>query len=666
MIRSVAIFITVTRILTASQAAEPVRDLTTREAPSNAIWLDSLDIRSVEQETGTAQAGKTIEKKPILLAGTEYAHGIGTHSHSEMEVDLHGSALQLLSMVGVDDEAHGKGSVNFELWGDDKKLATSAKMRGGKPPALLTADLKGVDRLVLIVTDGGDNISMDHADWAGAMIVLRPDAKEKPVGIVADPDSPPPPIASGSSPEPRIHAPSIVGTTPGRPFIFKIPATGEAPHVYSAAELPVGLRLDPSMGIITGTIPRIELGSVFNTRSDVKLTVNGPRGTATRTLTIVAGDHKLALTPPMGWNSWNVWGCAVDEAKVRAAADAMVSTGLAAHGFQYINIDDCWEGKRDANGEIQSNEKFPDMKALGDYIHSKGLRFGIYSSPGPKTCAGKVGSYKHEEQDARTWARWGVDYVKYDWCYYNAVIPPERTQAIREKPFRVLRDALDKCDRDIVFSICQYGAGDAWTWGAQAGGNLWRTTGDIVDHWFSVANIGFDQDKCAPYAGPGHWNDPDMLVVGKLGWGPKIRETSLTKNEQITHITLWSMLAAPLLLGCDLTQLEPFTIDLLTNDEVLAVDQDPLGKAAHLKSKIGTTQVWARPLSDGTLAVGLFNPGRRKATVTAKWSDLGLQGSQPVRDLWQQKDLKDADESFSAELPRHGAMLLKIGRPTQR
>jgi alpha-galactosidase len=355
----------------------------------------------------------------------------------------------------------------------------------------------------------------------------------------------------------------------------------------------------------------------------------------------------------MGWNSWNVWGTSVDAEKVKAAADAMVSSELADHGYQFVNIDDAWEGQRDAQGEIQTNEKFPDMRALADYVHSKGLKLGIYSSPGPKTCAGYEGSFGHEEQDARTWAAWGIDYLKYDWC--------SCTSKDLKEPYHVMRRALDNVERDIVYSLCQYGMGDVWTWGESTGGNLWRTTGDIVDSWGSMAGIGFKQHEISKHARPGHWNDPDMLVVGKVGWGPTLRDSRLAPIEQQTHITLWALLAAPLLIGCDMTQMDQFTLDLLTNDEVIDVNQDELGKGARRAWKEGDLEVWSRPLHDGSIAVGLFNRGYEPADVTARWSDLDLSGSQRVRDLWQQRDLGEHVDSFKATVPGHGSMLLQIG-----
>ena len=421
---------------------------------------------------------------------------------------------------------------------------------------------------------------------------------------------------------------------------------------YAAENLPAGLTLDEQTGIITGQLEA-------EGTTEVRVTVSGPRGTASSTLTIVGGEHKLALTPPMGWNSWNVWGTAVDAEKVKAAADWMVKSGLAAHGYQYINIDDAWEGERDANGRITSNEKFPDMKALADYVHSKGLKLGIYSSPGPKTCAGYEGSYQHEFEDAETFAEWGIDLLKYDWCSYGKIAKDDSEAELR-KPYELMRQALDACGRDIVYSICQYGMGEVWKWGAEVGGNYWRTTGDITDTWASMSRIGFGQHGLHPYAGPGHWNDPDMLVVGKVGWGPQLHDTRLTRNEQVTHITLWSLLAAPLLIGCDLSQMDEFTVALLSNSEVLAVNQDPLGKQGWRVAQRGKTEVWMRPLADGSIAVGLFNRGRGVTDVVAYWGELGLEGPQRVRNLWTRRDVGTFNGAFTARVSRHGAVMVKI------
>lgn len=627
-------------------------DPTSPELPADAVWLDSLDLTAMDQEWGAPHAGQSVDGRPIRLNGVTYPRGVGSHARSEMIVDLKGTAEEFAAVVGVDDEVGKAGSVVFEVIVDGKTAAKTKVLRGGDKPATLRVNLKGAKKMTLLLDPTEDGNGSDHADWAGAVIFLAPGAAEKPESFRAG-AAPGMRIASGVSPKPSINGPRVVGATPGNPFLFLIPATGEGPLTYSAKNLPDGLTLDPSTGIITGSLKN-------DGTTVVELEVRGPRGKAKRELTIIGGKHKLAQTPPMGWNSWNVWAGSIDDKKVREAADWMVKSGLAAHGYQYINIDDCWSAPRDENGEIRCNEKFPDMKALADYVHSKGLKLGIYSSPGPTTCAGFPASWQHEEQDAKTWAKWGIDYLKYDWCSYGSVADNSDPDEYR-KPYRRMRMALDKCGRDIVFSLCQYGMDNVWEWGAKVGGNCWRTTGDIGDTWSSMSSIGFSQAGHEKYAGPGHWNDPDMLVVGKVGWGPNLRPSRLTHNEQITHITLWSLLAAPLLIGCDLSDMDQFTIDLLSNDEVIAVNQDPLGRQAGRVSKDGMLEVWARPLFDGTKAVGLFNRGTESKKVTAKWSLLGLRGPQRVRDLWRKKNVGECNGSYTATVPPHGAVLVKIG-----
>ncbi len=459
------------------------------------------------------------------------------------------------------------------------------------------------------------------------------------------------------SPIPAIHGARVVGATPGRPFVFLIPATGAGRLTYMAKNLPGGLSLDARTGIITGALQNAGTTSVT-------LIVRGSQGIARRGLSIVGGIHRLALTPPMGWNSWNVWGTSVDDTKVRAAADEMLASGLAGHGFQYINIDDGWEAGRDAQGVIQTNGKFPDMKATAGYVHGRGLKFGIYSSPGPTTCGGYTGSYQHEAQDAQSYADWGIDYLKYDWCSYDDAVHGDHSLPSLQRPYAVMREALNGTHRDILYSLCQYGWGDVWMWGAapRIGGNSWRTTDDIQDNWGSLHAIYEGQTGHQNYAGPGRWNDPDMLMVGVVGFG-NTHPTHLTPNEQILHISLWCLLSAPLLIGCDMTKLDPFTRALLSNDEALDVDQDPLGHPARrVSDQLDIGEVWARPLFDGTQAVGLVNPNPWASTVTVHWSDLGLKGPQPVRDLWLHQAAGTPPRQYSAEVPAHGCILLKVGR----
>jgi alpha-galactosidase len=358
----------------------------------------------------------------------------------------------------------------------------------------------------------------------------------------------------------------------------------------------------------------------------------------------------LAKTPPMGWNSWNKFAGKVTDQLIRETADAMASNGMKDAGYVYVNIDDTWQGSRDAQGNIQPNSKFPDMKALADYVHSKGLKLGTYSSPGPKTCAGYEGSFQHEEQDAKTYAAWGVDYLKYDWCSASQVYDYHSMPAVYAK----MGAALAATGRPIVYSLCQYGVLNVEQWGTRVDGNSWRTTGDIRDTWKSMSHIGFDlQANLASYSGPGHWNDPDMLEVGNGG---------MTDTEYRTHMSLWSLLAAPLLAGNDLRSVSPEIMQILTNKEVIAVDQDPLGKQAKRVAKTGDTEVWARPLQDGAYAVGLFNRGETSAKVTARWTDVGFSGKGSVRDLWAHADRGSATDDFSADVPPHGVVLIRVER----
>jgi alpha-galactosidase len=357
----------------------------------------------------------------------------------------------------------------------------------------------------------------------------------------------------------------------------------------------------------------------------------------------------LAKTPPMGWNSWNKFAGRVTAEDVKGMADAIVSSGMKAAGYIYVNIDDTWEGMRDANGNITTNKKFPDMKGLADYVHSKGLKIGIYSSPGPKTCAGYEGSYGHEEQDAKTWAAWGIDYLKYDWCSASAIYKDDDMHAV----YQVMGDALHKTGRHIVYSLCQYGRADVWKWGPEVSGNLWRTTGDIRDTWDSMTKIGFDQSRLAEWAAPGHWNDPDMLEIGNGG---------MNADEYRVHMSLWSLLSAPLLAGNDLRTATPEILGILTNPEVIRIDQDPAGHQGTRVSANGDQEVWMKKLGDGGEAIGLFNRGGQAAEMTVKWADVGISGNHKLRDLWKRADVKGDAAGFTASVPSHGVALIRVSK----
>lgn len=454
---------------------------------------------------------------------------------------------------------------------------------------------------------------------------------------------------------PRINGAAVYGVRPGSPFLYKIAATGKKPLLYSAAGLPDGLTIENATGIIRG-----EIKTAGETK--VLLSVKNDLGESKKELTIRCGSL-IALTPPMGWNSWNCWGLSVSEEKLRSSAQALMDKGLADHGWNYMNIDDGWEDSvRGKNGEIVTNSKFPDMKGLGNWLHDRGLKFGIYSSPGTLTCGGYLGSYKHELQDATTYAGWGIDYLKYDWCSYGTVHQQEKDTSLASymKPYMVMQKALRSQSRDIVYSLCQYGMRDVWKWGNLVDGNSWRTTGDIEDSWESLKGIGFAQNKMSPYAQPGRWNDPDMLIVGEVGWGPRLHPTRLTVDEQYTHISLWCLLSSPLLIGCDISRLDDFTLGLLTNDEMIEINQDPLGNQAKLVLTVGNTQVWAKELSDGSRALGLFNLGENYTGIAVPVKELKIKAPGfSLRDCWRQKEL-GYFTNYRAMVPPHGVVVLRM------
>jgi alpha-galactosidase len=370
----------------------------------------------------------------------------------------------------------------------------------------------------------------------------------------------------------------------------------------------------------------------------------------------------VAATPPMGWNSWNHFAAHVTDADVRSAADALVSTGMRDAGYVYVNVDDTWQGKRDAQGVLHANERFPDMKALGDYIHSKGLKFGIYSSPGAKTCGGYEGSLGHEAQDAKMYAAWGVDFLKYDMCSFQDQLDKAQAEHPNDlnvkkdlmiAAYRKMGDALKATGRPIIYSLCQYGVDQPWKWGPGLGANMWRTTDDIDDSYGRMVAIGFSQAGLSKYAGPGHWNDPDMLEIGN---------GKMTEDEYKTHMSLWVILAAPLLAGNDLSKMTDADKSLLMNKDAIAIDQDSLGKQGDRLYESGDLDVWTKPLSGGRVAVGLFNRSWSVRDVSVNLSEIGFQNGGDVRDIWEKKDLGHRSGIVVRTLPKHGAALLIVSR----
>ncbi len=470
-------------------------------------------------------------------------------------------------------------------------------------------------------------------------------------------------------PQPHINGPLVYGCRPGHPFLYRIPCQGNRPITFLVEGLPPELKCNPSTGIITGKVP--EKGEY-----DVLILARNSKGTNIRKLKIVA-DDQLALTPPMGWNHWYAHYDRITDKMVREAADLMIKSGMADVGYQYINIDDCWMNApknndslrvgplRDEQGNILPNHHFPDMKGLTDYIHSKGLKAGIYTSPGTLTCGGFAGAYQHEEQDARQFAIWGFDFLKYDWCSYEKIAGTDKSLEAYQKPYRQMGNILKSLDRDIVFNLCQYGMGDVWKWGGEVGGQSWRTSGDLGFELDRIFDVALRNSEFRQYSKPGEWNDPDYIQIGWIGNASKqgIPElTPMPAETQYAYMSLWSLMAAPLIYSGDMSKLDEFTLNVLCNQEVIEVNQDPLGESG-LVIKIDTERfLMIKKLEDGSKAVGLFNRGKNTAEVAVDWTMLQLSGKQSVRDLWHQKELGIFEKKFSAQVPAQGVVMVKFSK----
>lgn len=479
--------------------------------------------------------------------------------------------------------------------------------------------------------------------------------------------------------EPRINGARIFGVRPGHPVLWRIPVTGERPMTVEVTGLPAGVVYDEKTHSLAGS-------TIVRGDHEFTVTAKNAKGTATRWMTLSVGD-RLCLTPPMGWNSWNCWGQDVTDARMRKAADAMVATGLADHGWNYIVVDDCWRTRptekeagfarpgwigdkahmygaaRFPDGTPKTNAAFPDMKAMADHIHGLGLRAGLYSVPSEVACCYTFGSWKYEAKDAETWAKWGYDLVKYDWCYgdrqYAGTAPTRRQWQFNG--YRKMGDLLAKQPRDIVYNVCNYGLNNVTEWARAAGGHYWRTNDDVKDSWTLLIKSIDANLKVADAAGPGGWNDPDMLVIGPMR-SNGFTKSRLTPNEQYTHMSLWAIQAAPLFIGCDMERLaqDPLAWSFLTNDEVIDIDQDELGKVGRRVVHTKDYDVWARPLVDGSWAVALFNRTWEPRSITAVFKDFGAAGRLVVRDVWAQKDLGALDDQFTTEVYGHATRLFRL------
>ena len=476
-------------------------------------------------------------------------------------------------------------------------------------------------------------------------------------------------ITPKPKPQPRINGPLVYGCRTGSPFLYRIPCQGVRPIRFSIKGLPSELKLDPSTGIITGNAPK-------RGEYEVLIQARNSKGTDKRKLKIVAGD-KLALTPPMGWNHWYAHYDRITDKMMREVANIMISSGMADVGYQYVNIDDCWMNApknkdslrvgplRDEQGNIVPNRHFPDMKKLTEYIHSKGLKAGIYTSPGPLTCGGFAGAYQHEEQDARQFAVWGFDFLKYDWCSYGQIAGKDKSLETYQKPYRLMGKILKSLDRDIVYNLCQYGMGDVWKWGGEVDSQCWRTSGDLGFELDRIYDVAIRNSEHRQYSKPGEWNDPDYIQIGWIGTANEMGIPKLSPMPaamQYAYMSLWCLMASPLIYSGDMSKLDELTLDVLCNPEVIEVDQDPLGECGLVIKHDNECFLMVKNLADGSKSVGLFNRGKATTEVVVDWTELQLSGKQSVRDLWRQKDLGVYKEKFSAQVPANGVVMIKISK----
>ncbi|WP_414000322.1 putative Ig domain-containing protein [Flavobacterium sp. W1B] len=488
--------------------------------------------------------------------------------------------------------------------------------------------------------------------------------------------------------KPKINGPRLYGARPGKEFIYTIPATGARPMSFAVKKLPKGVKIEKSTGIITGSVEKA--GEYV-----IELVAKNKFGKSSKAFTLVIGD-KLALTPPMGWSSWYSFGRNVTLDKVIRSAEIMKEKGLQNYGWSVIEIDDPWTNQpaqndpvwaklktraegvygyyegpnnlpervgsvRDSNDELIPNTFFTDIKKFPSIMHKMGFKAGIYSSPGPITCGGVAGSYGYEFVDAKFFADNGFDYLKYDWCSYGSLAKDNSKEELI-RPFRLMSDALKAQKRDIVHALCQYGMGNVWEWGDESGGQLWRTEQDVHDTWPSVRNAFKKLSDKAAYVKPGNWNDPDILQIGAVGAqsSGKAGRNGLTFEEQRTVMSMWCMLSAPLLIGANMELMDDATLSLLTNEEIIAVNQDALGRAGSLVKTIENTEFWTKQMEDGSLVVGLLNLSNETRSVKFPFSVLQLEGSQKLRNLWAKSDLGTFNNEYETTIPAHGIVMLQI------
>lgn len=672
------------------------------------VYADEFDLSHSSCGLGkVTQPKKTVNGNCFTVSGKKFNRGFGTHPEGAVAFRANGKVLSFDALVALDDEStnavpcrasRGMGAnyapeAVFKVWADGRIIWKSGELRPGMKPENVHVDLTGANEIILETCSGREwhDFVAVSANWLDARFTCAAEAELKvanDTGLFAQEGIlTPPPQKS-----PRINGADIWGVRPDRPVIFRVATSGSRPMKFSASGLPDGVLLD-ERGVLRGIAPS-KKGDY-----DIVVTAENAYGRASRTIRLAVGDT-IALTPPMGWNSWNTLCYRLTADKVKAAAKAMDDSGLADYGWAYINLDDWWQMNnsrcprakmrkrefggiddvtgpaRDAKGRINPNRSFPDMKGLTDYIHSLGLKAGLYSSPGPFTCGRCEGSYGHELQDAESWAEWGFDYVKYDWCSYRDIFKKEtgrglwdfsayEDMSLREsyiKPYRLMGECLKKQNRDILYSFCQYGMAHTEQWARKTGANCWRSWDDLKDNWPWMeraleSRINGEYHK---YAGPGCWIDPDMMIVGQqLSYGFD-HPSFLTPNEQYTHVSLWAMVGAPMLIGCDLATLDGFTKNLLMNHEVIAVSQDRLGKVARRIRHTDAESIWVRPLMGGFTAVALVNRSPIAREIKVSFKELDIDGKCWVKDIWRQKCEGRHADDYVVTVPPHGTKLIKI------
>lgn len=660
------------------ELAPPAPSLTNGGNHSQRTWIDQLDLRLAEQGWGQTRALSSVDGGPICIAGKKFSRGFGTHTQSHLKLALPVGGVRFISHVGKDDEIQG-GSVRFIVLNEGEEIWRSKVMRHGDAPERVDLDISGMRSITLVSDHSGDGKGSDHADWANACIIHR---GVSPQAIPYQPNLDSYVLTPAAAPEPRINGARVVAIQPLTPFHFKIPTTGERPINFTAENLPAGLQLDSNTGIITGHL---------NTKGSYPVTINAAnkRGQTSRTLRIEAGD-KLALTPPMGWNSWQCWGPDINEKRIRATAEAMVKYGLVDYGWSYINMDDGWQGTRGGPfNALQPNNKFPNMKKLCADIHGMGLKAGIFSTMNISSPSGftgsssvaangntanmavpmehrsttsqvfginpdvslttRIGAYVFLDQDALQWSEWGFDYVKINGG--DNIL--DSMQSVRSSLNATSRSMIYMANNYIGRTHPHLMTGHAQIWSSQSDGN---------DSWDHVSYVIRHASKWQPHARPGSWPQHGLLQLGSIPEPSPATRTSarcqLTPEEQYTHFTSLCMLSAPLMLSCDLENLDPFTLSLLKNAEVIEVNQDALGRAA--KPTPDNPSTWTKQMADGSTVIALFNLDEQKKTITANLNALGFSSAQRVRDLWRQEDLADAQGTLRADVEPHGVVLYRL------